>query len=67
MHKQIKKLRLAAHLTQTELAQQMGYKTQSIVTMWENGERKPPSDKLPQLAKIFGCTIDELYGEKETE
>ena len=57
-------MRLEAGLTQAELAQKMGYKAQSIITMWESGERKVPSDKLPQLAKIFGCTIDELYDKK---
>lgn len=60
----IRELRQAAHMTQKELAEQMGYKFDSIVSMWESGDRKPPSNLLPQLAKALGCTVDELFAEK---
>lgn len=60
----IRELRQSAHMTQKELAEQMGYKFYSIVSMWESGERKPPSDLLPQLASVLGCTVDELFIEK---
>lgn len=57
----IRELRQAANMTQKELAEQMGYKVDSIVSMWESGERKPPSNLLPQLANVLGCTVDELF------
>ena len=57
----IRELRQSAHMTQKELAEQMGYKFESIVSMWESGERKPPSDLLPRLANVLGCTVDELF------
>ena len=60
----LKRLRRKNNMTQAQLAETMGYSSQSIIAMWESGERKPPSDKLPELAKILGCTIDELFIEK---
>ena len=47
-------------ITQIELANLIGV-TQANISAWENGIAFPTSDKLPKLAKIFGCTIDELY------
>lgn len=61
MKEQIKKLREDAGLTQAGLASRMGYTSQSTVAMWESGERKPPSDKLPQLAEVLKCSIGDLY------
>ena len=28
---------------------------------WETGKTMPTADKLPALAELFGCTIDELF------
>ena len=57
----IKMLREKSGLTQKQLGQQLGI-GQSTVAMWETDLSKPRADKLPELAKILGCTIDELYG-----
>ncbi|MEY8311765.1 helix-turn-helix transcriptional regulator [Oscillospiraceae bacterium 42-9] len=57
----IRELRQSAHMTQKELAEQMGYKFDSIVSMWESGERKPPSNLLPRLATVLDCTVDDLF------
>ena len=57
----IKKYREKAELSQIDVAESLGV-TQGAVSQWENGESNPSSDKLPELAKILGCTIDELYG-----
>lgn len=57
----IHELRQSAHMTQKELAEQMGYKFDSIVSMWESGERKPPSNLLPRLATVLDCTVDDLF------
>lgn len=56
----IKEYRIKKNITQTELAELLGYKSSSIITMWESGERKPPADKLPKLSKILNCTVDDL-------
>lgn len=57
----IKELRQALGLTQAELAGQLNLKSPSTVTMWENGDRRPPSTILPRLAIVLHCTVDELY------
>lgn len=56
----IKELRLAADLTQTQLAGILGV-TQSQVAAWERGANYPNAQKLPALAKALGVTINDLY------
>ncbi len=52
--------RKAAGLTQEDLAAAMGCTRQAVVA-WERGDVLPTADRLPQLAKALGCTIDQLY------
>ena len=59
---QLRKLREAHGLNQTEVAEAMGV-GQSAVAMWESGTQSPRADKLPMLAKLYNCTIDELFEE----
>ena len=54
-----KDIRLSLNLTQDDIAQKIGVK-RSTVSMWETGESLPRADKLPELAKILCCTVDEL-------
>lgn len=51
-------------MTQQELADLLKT-TRSTVAMWESGESFPRADKLPQLARILGCTIDDLFRDNE--
>lgn len=37
--------------------------SQCLVAQWETGTRVPSVDKLPKLATLFGCKIDDLYQE----
>ena len=39
----------------------------SAVSKWERGLAKPRADKLPQLAKLYGCTIEELLADDVDE
>lgn len=48
--------------TQREVAKLLGVKA-STVSKWESGAAKPRADKLPRLAKLYGCTIDELLAD----
>lgn len=57
----IKKLRKAHGLTQTELARKLNA-TQKVVTSYENKQASPTLEKLEMLADIFGITLDELVG-----
>lgn len=56
----IKQLRENANLTQQQLSDTLKI-DRSTVAKWETGEAMPRADKLPELAKIFGCSIDDLY------
>ena len=59
----IKILREKAGITQKFLANVLNV-TQACVAMWESGEASPRSDKLPKLAKVLGCTVDDLFDTK---
>ena len=63
--KRIRELRLARNLTQFELANLLGLRSASTVTMWEKGQRKPDSSMLIQIAKFFQCSVDYLLGIKD--
>lgn len=48
--------------TQKEVARILGVKGSSV-SKWENGTAKPRADKLPAIAKLYGCSIEELLSE----
>lgn len=56
----IRELRERRGLTLTQLANAMEVDIAAAVR-WESGKRNPRADKLPRLAEVLGCTIDELY------
>ena len=56
----IRKMRERAGLTQEKVAERMEVK-QSTVAAWEAGRYLPEANKLPKLAEVLGCSIDELY------
>ncbi len=57
--KKIVSLRKARNMTQTELADKMDVSFQAV-SNWERGNSMPDISKLPQLAAVFECTVDEL-------
>ena len=56
----LKELREKKALTQRDIGIAIGVE-QHTVSQWETGDRTPRADKLPELARILGCTIDELF------
>lgn len=58
----IRELRQGMGLTQGQLADKLGLKSPSTITMWEHGSRNPPSSMLPILADTLHCSIDALFG-----
>ena len=60
----IKEKRQAANMTQAFIAEAMQV-DRTAVTKWETGEAMPRADKLPQLAKILNCSIEDLFDDKE--
>jgi transcriptional regulator with XRE-family HTH domain len=59
----IRTIRKALGMTQTELAEKLGT-TQYAVTNWERELNNPPAAILPELAKALGVSIPELYGKQ---
>lgn len=53
------KYRKAKGITQRELAEKLGV-AQPTITQYETGARKPDIVTLKKLAKILGCTTDQL-------
>lgn len=60
--KQIQKLRKKHGMSQAALAEMLGV-TSSTVAKWESAEAYPRTQLLPKIAKIFNCTIDDLFKE----
>jgi len=58
--KNLKTLREKVGLTQKQVADKLGI-TQPTVAIWEMEGSAPRIDKLPKLAKILGCSIDDLF------
>jgi len=55
------RLRKAAGLTQTELAQSIG-ESQANIAFWERSAKPPRSDVLPRLAQALGVTVEVILG-----
>ena len=58
----IRALRLRKGLTQEQVAQQLGV-TYQAVSKWENGTNTPDIALLPEIASLFGVTIDALFSQ----
>lgn len=61
----IKELRNHKNMTQELLAERMGVSRQAV-TKWENGQSRPSTQNLLTLAELFGVSVTELLGEKNT-
>lgn len=61
----IKELRKAAGMTQMELAEEVGV-VQSTVAMWETGGAYPETVRLPRIAEVLQCSIDDLFGGRQS-
>ncbi len=57
----LKTLRKKAGMTQMDAAKALGI-SDAAVAQWETGETFPSSKRLTEIAKLYGCTIDELLG-----
>lgn len=58
---QICVLRKQKGITQKKLAEALGVTTQAV-SKWENARSCPDIQLLPDIAKIFDVSIDELFG-----
>jgi transcriptional regulator with XRE-family HTH domain len=55
----LRELRLAAGLSQTELARRVGV-PQPNIAFWERSEKPPRSDVLPAMAEALGVRVEDL-------
>ena len=53
--------RKALNMTQRELANALAV-SQANISQWESGVASPRADKLPEIAKVLQCQIEDLYG-----
>lgn len=54
------------NLTQKQLAEMMGV-ANSTLNQWETGLRRPNVDMLVKLARVLGCTPNDILGFEEAE
>lgn len=54
--------RIKAGLSVAEVMKKLGV-SDAAVYMWETGETAPTAKRLPEIAKLYGCTVDELLKE----
>lgn len=55
----ITRARMAAGMTQGQLAEMIGVKPQQIGS-WERGERNPKLDALMRISQACGCKLEDL-------
>ena len=60
LSKNLRRLRLEKKLTQEQLANMLGVSVQSV-SRWECGNTLPDVMLLPDIARLYGVTIDDLY------
>ena len=60
MGAKIRQLRLSRGMTQEELGNELGVSPQAV-SKWEGGLTLPDIQLLPELAVLFGVSIDELF------
>lgn len=60
----IRTARESKNMTQSDLANALKL-SRTTIAMWETGESMPRADKLPDLARLLGCSIDDLFQREE--
>jgi len=51
--------RKKAGLSQAQVAKELGV-APAAVSQWETGKTVPDSRRLPKIAELFNCSVDEL-------
>lgn len=58
--KSLKMLREKKGIKQSDMAVELNV-SQPTIAMWEIDDNFPPAKKLPEIAKFFNCSIDDLF------
>lgn len=61
-----RRARLSAKMTQVQAAEKIGVDPITII-QWEKGSNTPTKRNLEKAAEAYGCTVDELLSEGETD
>lgn len=61
----LRKLRKRAGLSQVEVSQKLGYRSNQFISNWERGLSYPPMKVLSGLALLYGVSDDSIYKELE--
>lgn len=56
----IKTLRIKNGFRQKDLAKELDV-DRSTIAKWETGEAVPKTERLPEIARVLSCTIEDLY------
>lgn len=62
----MKELREEAKLTQANVSEEIKVDP-STVAKWETGKSMPRANILPELAKLYGCTVDDLLKKSKNQ
>lgn len=57
-----KSARIAAGLSVREVMEKLGV-SDAAVYQWETGVQAPRASRLPQIAELYGCTVDDLLSD----
>lgn len=63
--RKISEFRKVSNMTQMELADRLNISFQAV-SNWERGNSMPDISKLPELAELFGISIDELLEKNQS-
>lgn len=61
-----KNSRIQAGLNVPKVADALGV-SQEAVFSWERGKYMPEAKRLPEIARLYGCTVDDLLRDTEHE
>jgi len=59
----IKEARIQAGLSVSDVMREMNV-SDAAVYMWESGKASPKLANLQKLAKLYGCSVDDLIGDE---
>lgn len=59
-----RKARTKAGLSVAQVMKELGV-SDAAVYQWETGITTPSAKRLPQIAKLYQCTVDELLDQDE--
>jgi len=57
----LKAKRVAAGLSQRDVADKLGYSTPQFVSNWERGVSHPPINALKKLGELYKVSSDDLF------